>query len=126
MAYDVLYVPPSGVGAAWPTAQGTLRMWRTCARRDRRPYGGRTSTPRSAVGGSVGGGTKAIKAKKMEPQHGSLPTPKELGARGMEPWLNPLSTFTRLVIILPRMLEEEAGRSVASMDISRRWAMKAP
>jgi hypothetical protein len=27
---------------------------------------------------------------------------KELGARGMDPWLSPLSTFTRLVIILPR------------------------
>jgi hypothetical protein len=36
----------------------------------------------------------------------------------MEPWLSPPSTFTRLVIILPpRMLEEEAGRSVASTDI---------
>jgi hypothetical protein len=47
--------------------------------------------------------------------------PKRVGARGMEPWLSPLSTFTRLVIILPpRMLEEEAGRSVASTDIPRR------
>jgi hypothetical protein len=63
--------------------------------------------PRLAVGGSVGGGTKAIKAKEMEPQHGSLPTPKSWGARGMEPWLSPPSSFTRLVIIL-RMLEEEA------------------
>jgi hypothetical protein len=27
--------------------------------------------------------------------------PKELGARGMEPWLSPLSTFTGLLIILP-------------------------
>jgi hypothetical protein len=51
-----------------------------------------------AAGGSVGGGIEAIKAKKMEPQHGSLPTPKSWG---MESWLNPLSTFTRLVIILP-------------------------
>jgi hypothetical protein len=37
--------------------------------------------PRLAAGGSVGGSTKAIKAKKMEPQHGSLPTPKSWGAR---------------------------------------------
>jgi hypothetical protein len=44
--------------------------------------------------------------------------------RGMEPQLSPLSTFTRLVNILPpRMLEEEAGRSVASRDILRRQAM---
>jgi hypothetical protein len=78
-AYDVLYDPPGGIGAAWPVVQGTLRMWRTCTRRDRRPCGGRTATPRSVAGGSVGGGTKAIKAKKMEPQHSSLPTPIELG-----------------------------------------------
>jgi hypothetical protein len=51
--------------------------------------------------GGVGSGTEAIEAKESEPQHGSLPTPKELGARGMDPWLSPLSTFTRLVIILP-------------------------
>jgi hypothetical protein len=35
-----------------------------------------------AAGGSVGGGTKAIKAKEMEPQHGSLPTPKSWGREG--------------------------------------------
>jgi hypothetical protein len=70
---------------------------RTCARRDRRPYGGWATTLRLAVGG----GTEALKANEMEPQHGSLPTPKELGARGMESWLSPLSTFTRLVNILP-------------------------
>jgi hypothetical protein len=81
-AYDVLYVPPGGVRAVWPAAQGTLRMRRTYAQRDRCPCGGRTTTPRSAVGGSVGGGTKSIKAKKMEPQHGSLPSPKELGREG--------------------------------------------
>jgi hypothetical protein len=48
-------------------ARGTPRMWRTCARRDRRPCGGRTTTPRSVAGDSIGGGTKAIKAKEMEP-----------------------------------------------------------
>jgi hypothetical protein len=81
-AYDVLDVPPGGVGAVWLAAQGTLRMRRTCARRDRCPCGGQIAMPCSAAGGSVGGGTKAIKAKKMEPQHGSLPTPKELGREG--------------------------------------------
>jgi hypothetical protein len=100
-AYDVLYDPSGGVGAVRPVAQGTPRMQRTYARRDRRPYGGWTTMPRLAAGVSVGGGTKAIKAKEMEPQHGSLPTPKELEARGMEPWLSPLSAFTRLVISLP-------------------------
>jgi hypothetical protein len=74
---------------------------RTCARRDRRPCGGRAATLRLAAGGDVGGGTDAIKAKEMEPQHGSLPTPKSWGVRGMDPWLSPLSTFMRLVIILP-------------------------
>jgi hypothetical protein len=77
--YDVLYDPPGGVGAAWPAVQRTLRMQRTCAQCDRRPCGGRTATPRLAARSSVGGGTKAIKAKKMEPQHGSLLTPRELG-----------------------------------------------
>jgi hypothetical protein len=79
-AYDVLYDPLGSIGAVWPVTQGTPRMWRTCARRDRRPCGGRAATPRFAAGGSIGGGTKAIKAKEMEPQHDSLPAPKELGA----------------------------------------------
>jgi hypothetical protein len=67
---------------------------------------------RLAAGGGVGGGTEAIKAKEMEPQHDSLPTPKELGARGMDPWLSPLSTFTRLVIILLH----EGERALMRMD----------
>jgi hypothetical protein len=99
-AYDVLYDPSGSVGAVRPVAQGTPQMRWTCARRDRRPCSGRTTTPRLAVGGSVGGDTKTIKAKEMEPQHGSLPTPKNWGARGTESWISPLSTFTRLVIIL--------------------------
>jgi hypothetical protein len=93
--------PWGGVGAVRPMAQGTPRMRRTCARCDRRPCGGRTAKPRLAAGGSIGGSTKAIKSKNMESQHDSLPTPKSWGARGMEPWLSPLSTFMRLVIILP-------------------------
>jgi hypothetical protein len=113
--------PPGGVGTVRPAAWGTPWMWQTCARRDRRPCGGRTATPRSAAGGSVEGGTKAIKAKEMEPQHDLLPTPRYWGARGMEPWLSPLPTSTRLVIILPpRMQEEEAGKNVASTDIPQK------
>jgi hypothetical protein len=115
--YDVLYDPPGGGGAVRPVAQGTPRMWRTCARRDHHPCGGRTTTPHLAAGGSVGGGTKANKAKKMEPHHGSLPTPKSWGVRDR--------VVAQLAVHLdeagdhpsPRMLEEEAGRSVASMDI---------
>jgi hypothetical protein len=73
MAYDVLYNPSGGVGTAWPAAQGTLRMRQTCARCDRHPCGGRTATPHLAVGGSVGGGTKAIRA--MEPDMRQLTAP---------------------------------------------------
>jgi hypothetical protein len=43
MAYDVLYDPSSGIRAVWPAAQGTPRMRRICARRDRRPCDGRTA-----------------------------------------------------------------------------------
>jgi hypothetical protein len=38
--------PPGDVGAVRPAAQETPWMWRTYAWRDRRPYGGRTATPR--------------------------------------------------------------------------------
>jgi hypothetical protein len=40
-AYGVLYVPP-----VRPVAREKLWMWPTCARRNRRPCGGRTATPR--------------------------------------------------------------------------------
>jgi hypothetical protein len=63
MACDVLSSPPGSVGTMWPTAHGTLRVRQTCARRDRRPRGGRTALPRLAAGGSVGGDTKAIQPK---------------------------------------------------------------
>jgi hypothetical protein len=39
-AYDVLYVPP-----VRPAAREKPWMWPTCARRNRRPCGGRTATP---------------------------------------------------------------------------------
>jgi hypothetical protein len=73
-AYDVLYNPQGGVGAAWPAAQGTLRMRRTCSRRNRRPCGGWTATPHLAAGGSVGGGTKAIQAKEPDTRQLTVPT----------------------------------------------------
>jgi hypothetical protein len=38
--YDVLYAP-----LVWPAVQDELRTWGTCARRDRRPCGGRTVAP---------------------------------------------------------------------------------
>jgi hypothetical protein len=124
-AYDVLYDPLGSIGAVRPTVQETPRIRWTCARRDRRPCGGRTATPHLAAGGSVGGGTKTIKAKEMEPQHDSLPTPKNWGARGMESWLGPLSTFTRLVIILPpkcwRKKREGASPPQTSRGGRRRW-----
>jgi hypothetical protein len=64
---------PGSVGAARPAAQETLRMRRTCARRDRRPYGGRTATLRLAVGGSVGGGTEAIQTKEPDTRQLTAP-----------------------------------------------------
>jgi hypothetical protein len=65
-AYDVLYDPPDGVGTVRPVARETPWMWQTCARRDCRPCGRQTATPRSAVEGSVGVGTKAIQAKEPD------------------------------------------------------------
>jgi hypothetical protein len=43
---------------------------------------------------------KPSKPKRWNPSTACFP-PQRVGARGMEPWLNPMSTFTRLVIILP-------------------------
>jgi hypothetical protein len=45
-AYDVLYDPPGDVGVVRPAVREKPWMWRTCARCDRRPCGGRTATPR--------------------------------------------------------------------------------
>jgi hypothetical protein len=51
--------------------------------------------------------------------------PKILGARGMEPWLSPLPTSTRLVIILLpecwRKKREKASPSWTSRGSRRRW-----
>jgi hypothetical protein len=113
-------------GLWWSAAQGALRVRWTCARHDRRPCDGRAATLRSAAGGSVGGGTEAIKAKEMEPQHDSLPTPKELGGTrdgvAAQPAVHRHEASKHRS---PRMLEEEARRSVASIDNLRRQAMMA-
>jgi hypothetical protein len=107
----------SSRGLRWPAAQGALRVRRTYARCDRRPCVGRAATLRLAAGGDVGGGTEAMKAKEMEPQHGSLPTPKRWGARD-GPVAQPAVHLHKAGDHpSPRMLEEEAGRSVASTDI---------
>jgi hypothetical protein len=69
-------------GLRCPAAQGALRVQQTCARCDRRLCGGQAVVLRLAVGGSVGGDTKAVKAKEMEPQHILLPTPRSWGREG--------------------------------------------
>jgi hypothetical protein len=73
--YDVLYDPPDSVGTVRPAAREMPRMRQTCAWRDRCPWGRRTATPRSAVGGSVGGGAKAIQAKEPDTRQLIAPAP---------------------------------------------------
>jgi hypothetical protein len=68
-AYDALYDPP-----VWPAARDGPWMWPTYARRDRRPCGGRTATPRPGIRWQFAFSARLVDA------------------------------------LLPRMLEEEAGR----------------
>jgi hypothetical protein len=68
-AYDVLYDP-----SVWPVARDGSWTWSTCARRDRRPCGGRTATPRPRSRWQFTSSARLVNA------------------------------------LLPRMLEEEAGR----------------
>jgi hypothetical protein len=72
-AYDVLYDPPDGVRIVRPAARETSRMRQTCAWHDHRPCGRRTAMPRSAAGGSVGGGAKAIQAKEPDTRQLTAP-----------------------------------------------------
>jgi hypothetical protein len=105
-------------GLRWPVAQEALRVRQTCARRDRRPCAGRAATLRLTAGGDVGGGTEAIKAKEMEPQHGSLPTRRSWGCARDGAAAHPVVHLHEAAEHpSPRMLEEEAGRSIASTDI---------
>jgi hypothetical protein len=89
------------------------------------------TTPRAASSASrpavtIGGGTEAIKAKEMEPQHGSLPTPKSWGTRDGAVAQPAIHLHEAGEYPSPRMLEEEAGRSVAPTDTLRRQAMMPP
>jgi hypothetical protein len=75
---------------------------------------------RLAAGGGVGGGTEAIKAKEMEPQHDLLPTTKSWGVRDgavAQPAVHLHEAGDHPSL---QMLEEEAGRNVASTNIPRR------
>jgi hypothetical protein len=66
-AYDVLYDPLGRCQSSAPW------MRQTCARRDRRPCGGRTAAPRLAATGSTGGGAKAIQAKEPDTRQLTAP-----------------------------------------------------
>jgi hypothetical protein len=100
MAYDALYDPPGGVRAVRSAVQGMPRMWRISTRCDHRPCGGRTATPAWRREAASEAAPKPSKPKRWSRSTARFP-PQRVGARGMESWLSPLSTFTRLVIILP-------------------------
>jgi hypothetical protein len=98
-AYGVLDGPP-----IWPAAREKPWMWRTRARRDRRPYGGRTAMPRP--------NNRRQRRRRRQGHPGQEPGTRQLSAptpgrpHGAEVHLlhmvgEPLSS--------PRMLEEEAG-----------------
>jgi hypothetical protein len=56
-AYDALYDPP-----VWPTARDRPWTWPTYARRDRRPCGGRTATPRPGIRWQFASSTRLVDA----------------------------------------------------------------
>jgi hypothetical protein len=78
-------------------------MWRTRARRDRRPYVDGQPCPDQTAGGSVGGGDRAIQAKSQA--RGSC---QRLHLAGREAELHLLHVAGE-PLSSPRMLEEEAG-----------------
>jgi hypothetical protein len=93
-AYSVLYGP-----LVRPVVREKPWMWRTHARRDRRPCGGRTAMPRPSVGGSP----RAIRARE--------PGTRQLTALAAG---RPRVAEVHLLLkagerLLPQMLEEEAG-----------------
>jgi hypothetical protein len=94
-AYDILYNPP-----VRPAAREKPWMWRTCARRDHRPCGGRTATPRPSS------------RRKRRRRHQSHPGRGARHAAADGACSRPkFASSTRLVdALLPRMPEEEAGR----------------
>jgi hypothetical protein len=66
-AYDALYDPLGRHRSSAP------RMRQTCARCDRRTYGGRTAAPRLAAAGGTGSGAKAIQAKEPDTRQLTAP-----------------------------------------------------
>jgi hypothetical protein len=113
MAYDVLYDPPGDVGAAWPTvAGGTEGAAGAADMCTVRPSPVRWTGSHALLGG---GRRRLRRHRGHQSQRDGAAArlashPKELGARGMDPWLNPLSTFTRLVIILPPNAGGRSGK----------------
>jgi hypothetical protein len=107
MAYDVLYDPPGSVGAAWPAvaggAGGATGAVDLCTARpspvrwtgSHAPLGGRRRRWRRLRGRqSQRDGAAAWLASHPKESGGG-------GGPGVAPRRTPLSTFTRLVIILP-------------------------
>jgi hypothetical protein len=96
--------PPGGVGAAWPAVAGDAGGAAGAADlRTARP------SPVQWTGSHAPLGSRRQRWRRHRSHQSQrdgaaarlASHPKELGARGMDPWLSPLSTFTRLVIILP-------------------------
>jgi hypothetical protein len=103
MAYDVLYDPPGGVGAAWLAVSGGAGSATGAADlRTVRPSPVWWTGSRAPLGG---GRQRWRRHQSRQSQRDGAAAhlashPKELGARGMELWLSPRSTFTMLVNIL--------------------------
>jgi hypothetical protein len=93
-------VCPPGAAGAW----GKPWMWPTCARRNHHPCGGRAATPRPSGRRQCRRRHQATQAE--EPGTRQLTAPQTAG-----PVYPEFASFARLAnALLPRMLEEEAGR----------------
>jgi hypothetical protein len=103
-AYDVLYNPLGSVRAMWPVvAGGAGGAVGAADLRTTRPSPMRWTGSHALLGG---GRRRWRRHRSHQSQRDGAAArlashPKELGARGKELWLSPLSTFTRLVNILP-------------------------
>jgi hypothetical protein len=108
--------PPGDVGAVRPATWEKPWMWRTCARRDRRPCGGRTATPRpssrrqrrrrhqshlgqgarhAAANGSCGRPPRVAEVRLLR-KAGERPSPPNAGERSGSPAHAEGRTPTRL------------------------------
>jgi hypothetical protein len=113
-AYDVLYDPP-----VWPAVREKPWMWPTCARRDRRPCGGRTATPRpsgrrqrrrrhqshpgrgakhAAADGASDGRPRVAEVRLLR-KAGERPSPPNAGGRSGPPTHTEGRTPTRLALL---------------------------